>query len=154
MNDMLVRNHPLYSRFIQMRGRCYQTSHNAYAYYGGRGITVCDRWLVRGQGFWNFVEDMGPCPEGHSLDRIDNDKGYSPENCRWATQKVQYRNQRHPKINAPMRNIRKHRNLWRLTMLVRPNEQFQARYQTLEEAVDVRTVLEYERDYLRYQQLI
>ncbi len=137
-----------------MRDRCRNPNHPFWEDYGGRGITVCDRWMLRGQGFWNFVEDMGPCPEGLTLDRKDNDKGYSPDNCRWATPKIQYRNQRHPKINSPMRNISKQCRLWRLQMLVRPNEQFSARYETLQEALDVRDILEYERDFLRYQQLI
>jgi len=137
-----------------MRDRCRNPNHKHYKDYGGRGITVCDRWSISVKGFWNFVEDMGPCPEGLTLDRIDNDKGYSPENCRWATRQVQYRNQRMPKINAPMRNIRKEANKWRVGMFVRPNELFQKYYHTLEEAIEVRTILEYERDYLRYQQLI
>lgn len=65
-----------------MIARCYTESNNAFASYGGRGITVCDRWR---ESFANFVDDMGPRPEGKTLDRKDNGLGYSKDNCRWAT---------------------------------------------------------------------
>lgn len=75
-----------------MKARCYNPNYWAYRHYGGRGIAVCERWLGP-EGFRNFLTDMGkkPSPK-HSLDRIDNDRPYSPENCRWATQKDQVRN--------------------------------------------------------------
>jgi hypothetical protein len=73
--------------------RCTNPKHPAYAYYGGRGLTVCAEWLGPG-GYQAFVAHIGEAPEGHWLDRIDNDKGYEPGNVRWATPKEQAANRR------------------------------------------------------------
>jgi hypothetical protein len=81
----------VYTIWQGMRQRCFDSNCAAYPRYGGRGISVCDRW----QYFTKFSEDMGPRPSvKHSVDRIDNDCGYYPENCRWATKKEQQRNRR------------------------------------------------------------
>lgn len=82
---------PGYKAWQQMRLRCLDPKHARYADYGGRGITVCDRWK---DSPVNFIADMGPCPPGHELDRIDNNKGYEPSNCRWVTREVNGRNRR------------------------------------------------------------
>jgi hypothetical protein len=71
-----------------MKQRCLNPNEVNFKYYGGRGITICDRWLGP-DGFANFVADMGMRPAGRTLDRINGELGYSPENCRWATYKEQ-----------------------------------------------------------------
>jgi len=89
-----MSNTPLYWVWTSMIARCTNPNQRAYASYGGRGIMVCDRWLK----FIEFYRDMGHAPAGMSLDRIDNNKGYSPENCRWATQIEQMNNIRANRI--------------------------------------------------------
>ena len=74
-----------------MRQRCLNPKNHAYHRYGGAGIRICDRWA---ESFSNFIADMGRRPDGKSIDRIDNTKGYEPSNCRWATAKEQSANKR------------------------------------------------------------
>ena len=81
---------PTYNSWHSMRARCTRASHKSYPNYGGRGITVCDRW----REFANFLSDMGERPDGMTLDRIDNDGNYEPLNCRWATASQQQQNKR------------------------------------------------------------
>lgn len=76
-----------YRRWLSMKKRVTDTSPQVWQYYGAKGITVCDRW----KKFENFLEDMGKCPDGLSLDRIDPNGNYEPSNCRWATWSQQFR---------------------------------------------------------------
>jgi len=80
-----------YLAWISMKQRCLNPNNTQYRYYGGRGITVCQRWL---DSFTAFLEDMGECPDGLEIERIDNEAGYFKDNCRWATRKEQMRNTR------------------------------------------------------------
>lgn len=83
--------HPLYRVWEGMKSRCQNQNSAKFEDYGGRGITVCDRWQL----FVNFYEDMSPTwSEGLELEREKNDQGYSPENCKWATRTEQTRNTR------------------------------------------------------------
>lgn len=83
-----------YNVWVGMVQRCHNSKSKDYERYGGRGIFVCDEWRV----FENFLRDMGERPQGKSLDRVDNNKGYSLENCRWADAQAQQRNKRNSRL--------------------------------------------------------
>ena len=94
---------PEYRAWSNMRSRCLNPTDKAYNYYGKRGIRVCDRWI---DSFDNFLEDMGrKRTQRHSLDRLDGDGPYSPENCRWATWKQQARNRRNNRQCGSFRTL-------------------------------------------------
>ena len=90
------KKHRLYMVWNGMKNRCNQPSHKSYQRYGGRGITVCEEWMRDFQAFYDWAVTNGydeTAPKGQcTLDRIDNDKGYSPNNCRWVDMKTQSNN--------------------------------------------------------------
>jgi len=85
-----LRHSITYKSWHMMHQRCSNPNNGAYKNYGGRGISICERW----NKFENFHADMGDRPPGKSIDRIDNDGNYSQENCRWATPLQQNRNKK------------------------------------------------------------
>ena len=142
--------HPLYQLWKGMRGRCNCPSNISYPNYGARGITVCDRW----DDFQLFVEDMGERPQGFTLDRIDNEGPYSPDNCQWSSWSSQQTNRRifirsWTNHDDPMRYICKQRNKFKLQITIRPNTRIRKDFHTLSEALDFRSDLEMEREMFR-----
>ena len=122
--------HYLYGVWQDMKRRCFDPKRVEYQNYGGRGITVCQYWL---DDFWNFVEDVGARPKGCSLDRINNDKGYSKENCKWSTRKEQNQNKRSTYVNTKHKNIYVRRGKYQV-ILTKPKRKYIGVYKTLEEA--------------------
>jgi hypothetical protein len=109
-----------YNSHSNMIQRCFNEKHPRFNDYGGRGITVCDRWL----NFENFYADMGDKPKGKSLDRIDNNGDYCPNNCRWATVKEQNTNQR-------MRKVGKNNKTGIVGVSITKNGRFKAEYKKI-----------------------
>lgn len=86
--NSVIKEHKIW---LAMKSRCLNVNDQAYADYGGRGITVCERWA---ESFDNFFIDMGRCYDNHSIDRIKNNDGYRPDNCKWSTRVEQCNNRR------------------------------------------------------------
>lgn len=106
-----------YRSWAYMRQRCLNRNHHAYNNYGGRGITLCERW----NKFENFLADMGERPEGDmTLERIDSNGNYCPENCRWAPRSDQPKNTR-TNLKITFRGETKHLAEWARTLNMNPS---------------------------------
>lgn len=92
-------SHLLYNTYYGMKKRCLSSKDKDYPRYGGRGIKICERWLGV-DGFFNFIEDMGEKPLGFTLDRINSNGNYEPENCRWAHLNTQAINKDYSKLKG------------------------------------------------------
>jgi hypothetical protein len=86
---------PNFGRVMQAINRCYNPAHVGFKNYGARGITIYGPWMEDPLLFVAYLDGLGPCPEGWSMDRIDNDGNYEPGNIRWASARQQHRNRRH-----------------------------------------------------------
>lgn len=132
--------HPLYKTYHSMKTRCFNANSKDFNDYGGKGVSVCDRWMAK-EGFENFCEDMGVRPENHTLDRIDVKGNYEPSNCRWASHHQQASNKRGSNKCVGV-SFSKDRNNWKVEMSVNKKYYYIGRYEKYEDAVFARKEFE------------
>ena len=137
-----LRNNKFYKTWDGMIRRCTNLEHRSYKNYGGRGITVCDEWL----DVTNFVawcEETYPNIKGYSLDRIDNDKGYSPDNCTWSSRTMQNINQRMKVTNTSGYNgiiWNKKNSNWKAVIGINTKKVYLGYFNSVQEAVQARDI--------------
>jgi len=125
----------IHTRWKDMRGRCLNPRHKWFGDYGGRGISICKDW----ESFPQFLADMGyPPSKNHSLDRIDPDKGYCQENCRWATQTTQCRNFSNRNNKFGHRGVNLQKGKYRAYLYVQKKQVFLGSFETAKEAIAAR----------------
>lgn len=130
-----------YYSWLSMVRRCREPNHLEYSNYGGRGISVCEEWVDMGSslGFVKFLEDMGECPEGYTLDRIDVNGDYCKENCRWADKTMQSFNQRRSITNTSGRTgVHPRNGKWYSTINYNKETFYLGMFNSFEEAVKAR----------------
>lgn len=125
-----------YKSYTEMKDRCININSNRYSHYGGRGITISDRWLGP-YGFTNFCNDMGPKKQGLTLDRIDVNGNYEPLNCRWATWNEQAANKRNNNKCVGV-SFYKRIDKWRAYLSTDKKDYFLGNFINFEDAVKAR----------------
>lgn len=135
-----------YYSYSHMKDRCLNKNADGFDNYGGRGISICQRWLEKdGKGFLNFVSDLGERPENLTLDRINVDGNYEPPNCRWSDWETQSRNKRKHKANkSGVTGIHwnTERNKWHVQFRAKFKTFYLGLYDNLEEAKEMRKFVE------------
>lgn len=141
-NAFDISKHYLYQTYNSMVNRCYRENTDSASYYKHKGIQVCDRWLeVGGVGFLNFIEDMGDRPLGYTLDRVNNDEGYSPNNCKWSSKTQQVINRGLGKNNKSGKKgvyFDKNTNKWEAVIFIEKKRVILGKFSNIEDAIKVR----------------